>query len=380
MASEQIKQMFVKRMFEKQDARRAGDLASSIFGRMGESKDVHRPDASSPFGSMNVETQTTPATGLFQQGVSERDKFMRASREMVESGSPMLQKQGLGLMSSMQGDVMGGADRAPITFAMGSDERGKMQRASLNPDGSLNKHGSPYDPRDPMMNLGTHFQSQYDPNNVMKIELAQKQFEEKRGISDQAFLEEYNVNVDKGESSLESYQYMLGSLDELANSATGWTTGWGSLMRHLPDTDAGAWQNIKAGVLSNLGLEKIGEMKAQSSTGATGMGALNEKELALLVEYRGQLAQDIGAKQIKKVVGKMQKLLNNSKRRIVHRLKRHDKKYDRLAPKYGYDARNKIAMPKEVTEYGKTSPVNAMSDQDLDAEIARLQAEQSGRQ
>ncbi len=120
MASEAIKKMFLERMLSRQQSRRAGAAFNEMAGSPEQQIDVNVPDTTaqslqpgdtlpqgaSPFGLMNVEQQTQPATGLFQ-GLSEQQvPQMQAVKQMVSSGSPLLQKQGMSMLDELtQGQV-----------------------------------------------------------------------------------------------------------------------------------------------------------------------------------------------------------------------------------------------------------------------------------
>lgn len=56
------------------------------------------------------------------------------------------------------------------------------------------------------------------------------------------------------------------------------TTGWGSYLSVIPGTDAMTLDDNTQTIKSNIALEKLKELKQQSKTGASGLGALNMKE------------------------------------------------------------------------------------------------------
>ena len=334
MADSALKQMFMKRMFDRALAKKAATKAGEIFGqRATPGKDVHRPDPSSPFGSMNVVTEgAEPATGLFEAGVPEREKFVRASRQMVESGIPMLQQKGLDMLSSMQGSMMSGAGRSPTTFAFGAGE-GKMQRGYLK-EGELEKLGQPYAPRDPYKDIGTAFVDPNDPDGAIQKELAQQKFEEKRGMADQAFYNDFTDETSVIESSVYENNETKRLLNEMSGLAKHDTVGFGSWLRKTPLSDAVYVEELKSTIQSRLALSKMMALKAASSTGSTGFGALSEKELKLLTDYQGSLALAQSPDDIKKVVLKIYNHLEHSNSEYDKKLQRNKEKYIRLHKKY----------------------------------------------
>ena len=343
MASEAIKRMFMERMFSRQDAQRAGELASNIFGRMGTSKDVHRPDPSSPFGLMNVETEETPATGLFERGISEQDKYTRASRQLVESGSPVLQKQGLSMMSGMQGNLMSGAGYDPKTFAYGAGD-GKMQRGFLQ-EGEVQPIGQPYDPRSPFLDVGTRFVDPNDPSRDVQKELAQAEYEKKKGVAQQAFYEDYIGETATIEGSVYENNETKRLLNEMSGLVKHDTAGFGSWLRTTPLTDATYVSELKSTIQSRLALAKMMSLKSASSTGSTGFGALSEKELKLLTDFQGSLALAQDPKDIKRVLMKIYNHLEHQNSMYDRKLQSNKAKYIQI-----HNKRNPLEpLPESVT-------------------------------
>jgi hypothetical protein len=73
-----------------------------------------------------------------------------------------------------------------------------------------------------------------------------------------------------------------------------WTTGPGASLKDLPvigqSTDAGSLDNLLKTIKTNLGFDKLDEMRANSPTGAA-LGNVTEKELAFLQAVRGSMEQ-----------------------------------------------------------------------------------------
>ena len=71
------------------------------------------------------------------------------------------------------------------------------------------------------------------------------------------------------------------------------------LMNYVPGTDAKAMQVLTESIKSEIGMEKLMELKAGSNVGASGLGALNEKELQMLQDALGRLDPTVGDKRFR---------------------------------------------------------------------------------
>ena len=135
------------------------------------------------------------------------------------------------------------------------------------------------------------------------------------------------TNISKGLSSfpldLEVAEAFISDIDQtksdlarLSGMTDYTTTGVSSFLKNLPATDQRAWHNIKTTMQSRLGLSKIMELKASSASGSTGFGALNEKELELLVSNLGMLDQASDPKEIKRIILKITNQLDSKSQRM----------------------------------------------------------------
>jgi len=129
MASEALKKLFFEQLFAQQAAQQTADASRQAIGNPEQQIDVNVPDptaqslqpgdvlpqGASPFGLMNVEEQTIPATGLFQNLSEQQIPQMQAVKDFVGSGNPMLQKQGMSMLDELtQGQVNQTAQPATI--------------------------------------------------------------------------------------------------------------------------------------------------------------------------------------------------------------------------------------------------------------------------
>ena len=71
----------------------------------------------------------------------------------------------------------------------------------------------------------------------------------------------------------------------------GKSAGWWALGSEVPESNALALQEALMPVMSGVALGEMTRLKSQSAVGATGFGALSEKELAIISNARGSLNQ-----------------------------------------------------------------------------------------
>lgn len=112
--------------------------------------------------------------------------------------------------------------------------------------------------------------------------------------------------------TVESYRSMIEGIDRMQGlsnqlldftnrepNATGVFTTW--LNEKLPGMPSAAkeWANLRDTLRSNLTLEKLGELKMQSATGATGLGATSETEFKTIQQAMTNLEQSTSARQLR---------------------------------------------------------------------------------
>lgn len=97
----------------------------------------------------------------------------------------------------------------------------------------------------------------------------------------------------------EDSQLAVDTINEARNLVSGWSTGYGSLLSGMPNSDARRLQGKLDTIKSNLAAAMIEDMKNQSKTGATGLGALNREELKVLQTSKASLDAGMGADDLK---------------------------------------------------------------------------------
>jgi hypothetical protein len=104
------------------------------------------------------------------------------------------------------------------------------------------------------------------------------------------------AKVEAMETSQVNLERTLGQIDDIVTSIqeTPLTTGFaGMALGKIPGTEAYGIRGDIELIKSKLALDMIKEMKQQSATGATGFGAMSEKELALIQSAVDRLDADM---------------------------------------------------------------------------------------
>lgn len=95
-------------------------------------------------------------------------------------------------------------------------------------------------------------------------------------------------------------QIAVDTVQEARNLTSEWSAGYGSVLAFLPKSDARKLQGKLDTIKSNLAAAMIEDLKSQSRTGATGLGALNKEELKVLQTSKASLDAGMGADELQK--------------------------------------------------------------------------------
>ena len=90
--------------------------------------------------------------------------------------------------------------------------------------------------------------------------------------------EEKTRAVESFEDQISAIQSLRETINTTKGLISPTTTGYGSFLSLLPATDARTLEGNTQTIKNNVALSKLRELKQQSSTGASGLGALNMKE------------------------------------------------------------------------------------------------------
>ena len=118
------------------------------------------------------------------------------------------------------------------------------------------------------------------------------------GSSSSRDLEAENIKAFKAlESSNIQFDTMKTNIDEAKKLLGPWTAGYGGLLRNLPASSQRQLRNRLATVQSNIGFDKLQEMRENSPTGGA-LGQVSEREIDFLQATRGKIDQLTDPKQL----------------------------------------------------------------------------------
>lgn len=89
----------------------------------------------------------------------------------------------------------------------------------------------------------------------------------------------------------EKAQTVLSSISDAKALVSDWSTKFGSLLKNVPGTDAKALEVALKNIKANLGVDQLQQMRQISKTGASGFGALSDRELDVITTSIANLDQ-----------------------------------------------------------------------------------------
>lgn len=98
----------------------------------------------------------------------------------------------------------------------------------------------------------------------------------------------------------DSAMIAVDTVDEARKLTSNWSAGYGSLLAGLPSSDARKLQGKLDTIKSNLAAAMLEDLKSQSRTGASGLGALNKEELKVLQTSKASLDAGMGVSELNK--------------------------------------------------------------------------------
>jgi len=279
-------------------------------------------------GEVQAQEEVEGSGLLGSSGSPEESRYLQAQKILGMSGQGAGMKQQSNLLSQMQNSIMSGSD----------DGFGYEEYAAANPEeramydrykGRFDYSGGAQDPSqvaehkyylslndagkkeylqrkraDQIVDQGTYrtntrTDERYDKNII------ESKIQEGYGKSVSDKLEGYADYKNQSRDAESEVERILFDLDNLEAGANKWSTGWGSLLKDIPETEALDWEEQKKTVLSALSLEKMLELKAASPSGSTGFGALNAKELEVLQTNLASLKGAQSAPAIRRSIGRI---------------------------------------------------------------------------
>lgn len=116
---------------------------------------------------------------------------------------------------------------------------------------------------------------------------------------------------EKMENRIEKAKNVLDVIDGALPKVNKWSAGLGSNLAGVGGTEAADLAADLATIEANLGIEALSEMKNESKVGASGLGALSEKELAVITSIRASLKQSQSPAQLKQRLNKLKTHFSN---------------------------------------------------------------------
>lgn len=150
----------------------------------------------------------------------------------------------------------------------------------------------------------------------------------------------FKQNRKAQQSMVVGFEDSLGALKRLNEGANNWTTGYSAFLKYLPNTDAREWFAELETVGSQTVLDTMKELKSMSQTGSTGFGAVNIKELEVMMNKWGKLDEHMDDVAVKEVITR--------RIAIMERLMKKVKKWSNEEEKWYRD--NRYNLPKSAQE------------------------------
>lgn len=143
-------------------------------------------------------------------------------------------------------------------------------------------------------------------------------------------LSNFFPHIDDSEDLLLFSQNRRDDIQKLSEETDGWTTGLIGLALSTinPSSEAADWVRLKDTIVSNIGLSEIMRLKASSAQGATGLGALNERELEMLQNHAGTLKIAADPAELKRILRRLDRDLKGMQKRMMKALKREETFYN----------------------------------------------------
>lgn len=227
--------------------------------------------------------------------------------------------------------------------------------------------------KEQQLDLGTGYASTITGEFTPKqIELMK--FQEEFGEANSAQYIQFPDTLAATDNFMRNNAEKRNSVQRLYGITTEGVTGLEAVFSIIPETDAMAWDKLKSEVVANIGIDKLIEMKESSSSGASGLGALSDTEMAILIAIKGDLSQTNDPKAIKIILRRLDReyaaMATNRKRRLkqMHDKNRRMEKRKKVPQDYYYE----VAPEQEylLGVKGAVPPVHESPIAEDDAEAA----------
>jgi hypothetical protein len=154
--------------------------------------------------------------------------------------------------------------------------------------------------KEQFLDLESGYQSARDKEKFIAKQIARARFEEALGETGSKIYFGFNDTLDATDTFMSHMMNKRGDVQQLYGLTRDNTVGWASIAQLIPGTGPKKWQDLAGTVVANIGIDKLLEMKESSPSGASGMGALSDTEMKILITIAGNLTQSSNVEDIKK--------------------------------------------------------------------------------
>lgn len=269
------------------------------------------------FAQKATEDQQRAALVNRFQNINAGHSSMYNNATMKAAQSPMGQVQGQIVQATGQAaspaelldydakvKALGGKPAGTVTFKSQKDldshyPATKWDYSDLtpNPDGTVTvKNLSPRAPAIPTLEAGY----EPDPNVPGAVRPI-------KGSGVEAGLKAAEDNRKAMEAdSLDNANVVLGTLDRVMPKINGLTAGaGGAVLGAIPGTDAKNTAALIDTIKGQIGFDRLQKMRANSKSGASGLGQLSVKEMEFLQALQGNLSTDQSPAQLSETLGQI---------------------------------------------------------------------------
>lgn len=190
-----------------------------------------------------------------------------------------------------------------------------------------------------LVDKGTHWEDVVSGETYSK-NLADVEIAKEVGGSIGERLMNHKTNRRAQQGMVTGFSDSLAALHRLHEGASNWTTGYGAFLRHLPKTDAAEWFAELETVNSQTVLDTMKELKSMSQAGATGFGAVNERELMVMMDKWGKIIPGMDDDDIKEIITRRIGIMERINKKVEGWMQNEDDWY----------RRNRYNIPKAAQE------------------------------
>jgi hypothetical protein len=338
-------------MQQYMEDRNAQRLAGATLNVMGQEAQPAREEpfqypmmeGEQPIGGLMTQVPAQPATGLFAGATPEEAQNLSFNKRALESGEPRFQQMAIQNLQQQQASVLGPANTVGAGRYIFEDDKGnqywvgnvankvtKDMETIYSPIGK-----APKEPQGPLKMVdrtyGLTAEGKLDFEQAKARAVQEAELRTKDEVESLISYVPKTMAIEDAVFNIETTQSYMNELAGLSDYST---TGFGKYLNAIPLTDANRWRELASTVTGRLAMDKMMELKAASAVGATGFGALSEKELKLLQDYYGNLAQSQDPAVIKRNMQLIYEQLEYAKKRQRSKMAHNMEKYLRVHQKY----------------------------------------------